>query len=36
MSDQTSIAVGEILHLLASNHPDVVSKIQRLFHENHG
>ena len=34
MSDLASLSVEEIFHLLESNNPDVVSEIQRLFHEN--
>ena len=34
MSDLASFSVEEIFHLLESNNPDVVSEIQRLFHEN--
>jgi tuberous sclerosis protein 1 len=34
MSDLASLSVEEIFRLLESNNPDVVSEIQRLFHEN--
>jgi len=34
MSDLASLSVEEIFQLLESNNPDVVSEIQRLFHEN--
>ena len=34
MSDLASLSVEEIFGLLEFNNPDVVSEIQRLFHEN--
>ena len=34
MSDLASLSVEEIFRLLEFNNPDVVSEIQRLFHEN--